>query len=192
MISVEEIQNFPKLCEEKMNKSIEVLKNNLIGVRTGRASPNILNCVQIEIYDNKSPLSHHSNISVLDNGRMLQVEPWDKNQNTLSNIKKAIEKAGLGLNPIVKGDCIQIPIPALTQERRTQLVTITKKHKTTAKDSINNIRSSYMSLVKKPNKVDHISDDEKKKIANKIQEVTDKYMKTVKDLTEAKEQEIMQ
>lgn len=184
------IKNIVLIAEEKMKKSVDVFINNLKGIRAGRASADLLNSVNVEAYGTKSSLKSQANISVLDDGRTLKVDPWDSS--LLGEIKKAISNANLGLTPVVEGKGIKIVVPSLTADRRQELVKVTKNYGTSAKDAINNIRSHYMTLLKKPNKAKHLAEDEKNNLIKKIQDITNKHLKIISDAVDLKAKDIMQ
>ncbi len=186
----ENIENMLPIVDDKMKKSIDVLINNLKGIRAGRASADLLNAISVEAYGTKTLLKSQANISVLDDGRTLKIDPWDVS--LVGEIKKAIANSNLGLTPVVEGKGIKIVVPSLTSERRQELVKVTKNYGTLAKDAINNIRSHYMTFLKKPNKAKHFAEDEKNILIKKIQDVTSKYLKSISDAVDAKAKDIMQ
>ena len=180
----------PKLIsgmEDKMQKSIEVFKKDLLGVRTGRATPAILDRITVEAYGSASPISQLANITVPD-ARTLIVQPWDKT--ILSAIEKAIQKSDIGINPMNDGNVIRLSIPSLTGERRKELVKIVKKKAEDGKISLRNIRRDINEELKKLEKAGTASEDEVKRAADQVQKTTDKYIKIFDEMTTNKEKEI--
>ena len=173
--------------EEKMQKSVEVFKKDLLGVRTGRATPALLDKIQVEAYGSTVPISQVANITVPD-ARSLVVQPWDKT--VISNIDKAIQKSDLGIHPINDGNVIRLTIPALTGERRKEMVKIIKKKAEDGKVSLRNIRRDINEDLKKLEKAATASEDEVKKATEQVQKTTDKYIKLLDDMTANKEKEI--
>ena len=177
-----------KELDRKMAKAIEVLKTDFQKVRTGRANPAILDGVTADYYGTPTPLNQVGNISVPD-PQMIVISPWEKKM--LSEIEKAIQKADLGFTPQNDGNIIRIPIPALTEERRKELVKQIKKLGENAKIPIRNIRREGNDRLKKMEKDKTISQDEHKKAAVRIQEITDNHIKTIDELMVEKEKELM-
>ena len=180
----------PKLisnAEDKMQKSIEVFKKDLYGVRTGRATPALLDRIAVEAYGATSPVSQLANITVPD-ARTLVVQPWDKT--VLSAIEKAIQKSDIGINPINDGNVIRLSIPPLTGERRKELVKIIKKKCEEGKISLRNVRRDINDDLKKLEKAGTASEDEVKRSTEQVQKMTDKYIKIFDDMATNKEKEI--
>jgi ribosome recycling factor len=175
--------------DHKMSKAIEVLKGEFAGIRTGRANPALLDGIKVLSYGTTVPLNQVAGVSVPE-ARLLLIQPWDKN--TLGEIEKAILKSELGLTPMNDGKVIRLPIPALTEERRHDLVKVVKKMSEESKVSIRNIRRDANEEVKKLEKDKKISEDESKKAHDRIQEVTDKYIVQVDEVLKKKEKEIME
>ncbi len=180
----------PKLIsgmEEKMNKSVEVFKKDLIGIRTGRATPALLDKIQVEAYGSNVPISQVANVTVPD-ARTLVIQPWDKT--VISAIDKAIQKSDIGIHPVNDGNVIRLAIPALTGERRKEMVKIVKKKAEEGKVSLRNIRRDINEELKKLEKAGTASEDEVKRGAEQVQKITDKFIKLFDDITAAKEKEI--
>lgn len=175
-------------CEDKMNKSIEALKRDFGKVRTGKANPAILNNVMIDYYGSLTPLSQLGTISCPD-PQSIVVKPWDKA--VLKPIEKAIQAAGLGLNPLNDGTIVRIPIPPLNEQTRKDLVKVAKKLAEDGKVSIRNIRRDAMEALKKMEKDSVISEDELKRYNDQVQKITDKFIANVDTLSKTKEQDIM-
>ena len=175
--------------ESKMIKSIEILKKDLSGLRTGRASVGLLEPVQIDAYGSKVPLSQVSNISVPE-PRMLTVQVWDNS--LVSVVENAIRTSNLGLNPMTEGNLIRLPIPDLTEERRKEIVKVASKYCEDSKIAIRNIRRDSMDSVKSLEKNKEISKDELFQNSEEIQKTTDKIIDTIDSLFMEKEKDILQ
>ena len=174
-------------AQAKMQKAIEHLDEALLAVRAGKASTNVLNGVMVEYYGNTSPISAVSSITVPD-ARTVLVQPWEKNM--IAPIEKAILVANLGLTPSNNGEHIRLTIPALTEERRKQLVKQIKTDAETARVSLRNARRDAVEAFKKAQK-DGMPEDMAKDGEAEAQKLTDKFNKKLDDLLNAKEQEIM-
>lgn len=172
----------------RMEGSIEALKKEFSGLRTGRASANLLDSVQVEAYGSMMPLNQVGSVSVPE-PRTLNVKVFDTGQ--MKAVEKAITNAGLGLNPSADGDVIRIPIPDLTEERRVELTRIAKKYTEDGKISIRNTRRDGMDTLKKQEKDGDISKDDHKRQADDIQKLTDDYCSKADVLLADKEKEIM-
>ncbi len=173
---------------EKMNKSLNSLKNELATIRAGRANPHILDDVTVDYYGTPTPLNQAANISVPE-ARMLQVQPWDAS--LLKDIEKAIQIADLGLVPTNDGKIIRIVFPELTEDRRKELAKEVKKKGENAKIAVRNIRRDANDDAKKQNKDGEISEDELSNIEKDIQDATDKYIKEIDNIIDDKTKEIM-
>lgn len=172
----------------RMGKSIEALKHEFDKIRTGRAHPSLLDQITVPYYGNESHLSQVANIAVED-ARTLTVTPWEKNM--VQVIEKAILKSDLGLNPATNGMVIRIPLPALTEERRRNLVKIVKNEAENGRVAIRNIRRDANAEIKEALKEKQVSEDEAHGAEDKIQKLTDQYVKEVEKLLEAKEADLM-
>ncbi|UUZ85959.1 ribosome recycling factor [Paenibacillus sp. P26] len=181
-------QTIKKNAEERMEKAIGALKKELVSLRAGRATPALLDRVQVEYYGTMTPVNQLANINTPDS-RTLMIQPWDKS--SMSAIEKAIMKSDLGLTPSNDGSTIRIVIPALTEERRTELVKMTRKFGEEAKVAIRNIRRDANDEIKKLEK-NGISEDESRRHQEDIQKFTDKYIAEVDKVLAAKEKEIME
>lgn len=173
----------------RMEKTIESMKNDLAGLRAGRAHASLLDGVMVEAYGNMTPISQVGTIGVPD-ARTLSVSVWDKG--LAKSVEKALRESDLGLNPMSDGQMIRIPIPPLSEERRRELVKIAGKYAEQGKVAIRNIRRDAMDEVKKMKKDALISEDEEKRYNNDIQKWTDEAIKKADDLYAAKEKDIMQ
>jgi len=183
------VKQILKETEEKMHKAVEVLRHELVTVRTGKATTALLDSIKVDYYGKLSPLSQVGNVSVTD-VHTLAVQPWDKSM--LEPIQKAIQVANIGLNPVKDGERIRIPIPPLNEERRRELVKLTKKFGEDGKIAVRNIRRDSIEHLKKSEKAEHLSEDERKRGEAEVQKMTDKYIKEVDALLSQKEKEIME
>lgn len=176
-------------AEDKMKKTIEILRKDFTTMRAGRANPAILEKVKVDYYGTLTPLNQLGNISAPE-PRLLIVQPWDKS--ILSVIEKAILKSDLGLNPTNDGNVLRIAIPQLTEERRQELVKVAKKKTEESKVSIRNIRRDANEKIKQMEKDKDITEDEAKKEQEDTQKLTDKYIKEAERVLGIKEKEIME
>ncbi|MEO1190158.1 MAG: ribosome recycling factor [Pseudomonadota bacterium] len=175
--------------ERRMSSAIEALKKELTGLRTGRASPQLLETVTVEAYGATMPLNQVGSISVLE-ARTLGVQVWDKG--LVSAVDKAIRESGLGLNPATSGQLVRIPIPALSTERRQELSKVAGRYCEQAKVAVRNVRRDGMEMLKKMEKDGDLSEDEQRLWADEVQGLTDTHVKQADELLAAKEEEIMQ
>ena len=182
---IEEIKN---TLNESMTKSIKSLQGQLLKVRTGRASANVLDGVTVDYYGSPTPIKQVGQISTPE-ARLLQIQPFDKS--IMGEIEKSIINANLGLNPSNDGNFIRIQFPALTEEKRKDLVKQVKKLGEDSKIAIRNARRDQNDAVKKAEKSKEITEDDVKKFTDEIQKVTDKYVKEVDDIISAKEKELL-
>lgn len=175
--------------ERRMQAAFDVLTKEFTGLRTGRASTSLLENVMVEVYGSKMPINQVASVSVGD-ARLLNVQVWDA-ANTKA-VEKAISTAGLGLNPQPAGSLIRVPLPGLTEERRVELTKIAAKYSEQARVAIRNLRREGMDAAKKAQKDGKMSEDEQKKNEEKIQKLTDSWIKKIDDGLAQKEQEIKQ
>lgn len=171
-----------------MQKSIESLKNELTKIRTGRAHPSLLDHISVDYYGSMMALSQVANIAIED-ARTLSITPWEKPM--VAVIEKAILKSDLGLNPAVAGTVIRVPVPALTEERRRDLVKVVKNEAEGARVAIRNIRRDANGELKALEKDKTISEDEERRAEDNVQKLTDKYIKEVEAVFEKKEKDLM-
>jgi len=183
------IKNIEKSMQEKMDKTISVLKHELSTLKAGRANPSILDRITVEYYGTATPLNQLANISAPE-PRILTISPWDSK--SIPVIEKAILKSDLGINPSNDGKMIRLVIPQLTEERRKDLVKLIKKLGEEAKVAMRNIRRDANEQLKKLKKDGKITEDEHKKSEEDTQKMTDKYIKEVDKAIELKEKEIME
>lgn len=175
--------------ERKMQKTVAAITEELAGVRSGKASPALLDNVKIDAYGQKMPLNQVASVSVPD-PKSLVVQPWDKT--LLGDIVKAIQSAELGFNPQVEGPIIRVPVPPLSEERRRELVKHCKKVAEEGKVAVRNIRRDANERLKKTEKDKKISQDELREGTDKIQHLTDKYIEDIDTIVARKEKEVMQ
>ncbi|WP_025027628.1 ribosome recycling factor [Caldalkalibacillus mannanilyticus] len=176
-------------ANERMDKAISQLKRELATLRAGRANPSLLDKVQVEYYGAMTPVNQLANISTPE-PRLLVIQPWDKT--SLAAIEKAIMKSELGLNPSNDGSIIRLAIPALTEERRVELVKMVKKYGEECKVAIRNIRRDANDAIKKIEKEGTISEDESRRHQETIQKTTDEHIVSVDQIVVEKEKEIME
>ncbi len=174
--------------DRRMRGSIEQFKKELSGLRTGRASSHLLDPVTVSIYGAKMPINQCATVSTPD-AKTISVQVWDKSQ--VSAVEKGIREANLGLNPIIDGTLIRLPIPALNTERRNELAKLAHKYAEHTRVNVRNVRRDGMESLKKAEK-DGMSEDEGRKNGTKVQELTDKLIKEIDQLLTAKEAEIKQ
>lgn len=176
-----------KEIEKRMRASIDALKREFSGLRTGRASVNLLDPVQVMVYGSRMPLNQVATVSVPE-PRMITVQVWDRS-NVIA-VDKAIREANLGLNPITDGQVLRLPIPALTADRRQELVKLAHKYAEQAKVSIRNVRREAMDVLKKLEKDGKMSQDDHRGNSEKVQELTDRLIKEIDGTLVTKEAEI--
>ena len=177
-----------KNAQERMTKSIETLKANLAKVRTGRAHAGILDSVMVEYYGSPVPLSQVANLTLID-ARTIGVAPFEKKM--AGTIEKAIRDSDLGLNPSSQGDTIRVPTPPLTEERRKEMVKLTKSEGEDAKIAVRNIRRDANEALKKMVKDKTASEDDERRASDEIQKLTDKAVADIDKLLAEKEKEIL-
>lgn len=176
------------MADEKMNKTINVLKKELASMKAGRANPAMLDRLEAEYYGTMTPINQLGNISSPE-PRVLLIQPWDKS--SLKAIEKAILKSDLGINPSNDGTVIRLIVPELTEETRKTIVKTVKKHGEEAKIAIRSIRKECNDKVKTVKKENDLPEDEVKKSEEDIQKKTDKYIKQIDTIVEEKEKEVM-
>ncbi len=176
-------------AESRMKKSVDALEREFSSLRTGRASAALFDKIKVEAYGQPTPLAQAATISVPE-ARLVVIQPWDKG--LLGEIEKAIQKSELSVNPNNDGKVIRINIPPLTEERRKELVKVAKSSAEQNKVSIRNVRRDANEELKKLKKSGDISEDDEKKAEEKIQKLTDTYIKEIGSILELKENEIME
>ena len=178
-----------KDLERRMDGAITALQSDLAGLRTGRASPNLLDTVMVPAYGSDMPLSQVGSVSVLD-ARTVSVNIWDKS--IVGAADKAIRDSGLGLNPVTDGTNLRIPIPVLNEERRTELSKIAGKYAEQARVAVRNVRRDGMDQLKKAEKDGEIGEDQSRSLSDDVQKLTDRHIARIDEIVKAKEAEIMQ
>ena len=174
--------------EEKMDKTLNNLKKEYLGLRTGRASASLLEPVSVDAYGAKVPINQIGNISVPES-RLITVQVWD--ESLVQSVEKAIRNSELGLNPMIEGNNIRVPIPELSQERRIEIVKIASKYSEDAKITVRNIRRDAMDKIKDEEKQKSISKDDSFQFSEKIQKLTDKYVDKIENIFQEKEKDIL-
>jgi ribosome recycling factor len=173
--------------KQRMEGAINALKNEFSGLRTGRASTELLSPVKVEAYGQEMPLNQVGSVNVVD-ARTLSVSVWDKGM--VTSVEKAIRESGLGLNPAVDGQVVRIPLPELNEERRLDLVKVARKYAEEGRVAIRNVRRDGMDTIKKQQKDSEISEDDAKYEEQDIQKLTDEYVGKVDALLADKEKDI--
>jgi len=176
-------------ADTRMGKSIESLKQDLAKIRTGRAHTSLLDSVMVPYYGSDVPISQVANVSVSD-ARTLTVSPWEKDM--VAAVEKAIMSSDLGLNPATVGTTMRVPLPALTEERRKDLIKVVRKEGENAKIAVRNIRRDALGDVKSLLKEKEISEDDERKAQDAIQKITDKKVADIDELLKVKEKELME
>jgi ribosome recycling factor len=182
------IADVKKTADQKMNKSVEALRNDLSKVRTGRAHPGILDHVSVDYYGTPTPVPQVGNVTLLDS-RTIAVTPWDKKM--APAIEKAIRDADLGLNPSSMGDTIRVPMPALTEERRRDLIKVVHKEGEGARVAVRNVRRDAIQHLKELLKKKEVSEDDERRAQEDIQKLTDRYIAEIDKVLQAKEADLM-
>ncbi len=180
------LADISKACKEQMHKSIENTRRELSSIRSGKATTNLLDTVRVEAYGQHVPLTQVGNVSAPE-PRMLTIQPWDKS--LIQNIEKAINASELGLNPQNDGTLIRIPLPALTEDRRKELVKVVHKLAEEGRVSVRHARTDGITRAKK---AEHVSEDDKRHSEKEVQKLHDDAMKQIDQLVKSKEQEIME
>jgi ribosome recycling factor len=178
-----------KELERRMRGAVDALKKEFGGLRTGRASVQLLEPVVVNVYGARMPINQVATVSTPD-ARTISVQVWDKGQ--VAAVEKAIREANLGLNPITEGAVLRLPIPALNAERRQELVKVAHKYAEQARVAVRNVRREGMELLKKLDKDGQMSEDDHRKNSAKVQELTDRVIKEIDQTLASKEVEIKQ
>ena len=188
MIEQEELEMMMLDCEERMEKSLDVLKSDVLQIRTGRANPRILDKIQVEAYGGTSPINQLGNVSALD-AQCLVINPWDKS--LLKNIEKAILVSNIGITPTNDGERIRLVFPMMTDERRRELVKQVKKMGEDGKVAIRNIRRDVLDSFKKLNKSKDITDDMYAGYEADVDKLTSKTIEAIDKVIGDKEKELL-
>src|SRR5919197_857755 len=178
-----------KTAEHKMTRAVEILSNDLGSIRTGRASPSLLDRIQVDYYGSPTPLNGVANISAPD-PRMVLVQPWDRSM--LGPIEKAIQKSDLGINPTNDGSVIRLVLPQLTQERRKELVKQVHQRAEEARVAVRNCRRDALEHLRKAEKEGGISQEDERRAQERLQKLTDQFVHRVDEGSKSKETEVME
>ena len=182
------IADLKKSAEQKMQKTIETLKHDYQKVRTGRAHTGLLDHIQVDYYGSMMPINQVANVTLAD-ARTIAVQPWEKKM--VQVVEKAIRDSDLGLNPATSGDVIRVPMPALTEERRKELIKVVHKEAEAAKIAVRNVRRDANERLKKLLKDKECSEDDERHAQADIQKLTDRYVAEIDKILHAKEADLM-
>ncbi len=182
------IADVKKTAEQKMHKSVEALKTDLGKVRTGRAHTGILDHITVDYYGTQMPLNQVANLTLID-ARTIGIAPWEKKMGAV--IEKAIRESDLGLNPSSQGELIRVPMPALTEERRRELIKVVKAEGENAKVAVRNLRRDANHHLKDLLKEKEVSEDDERRAQDEVQKLTDKFIAEIDKLLAAKEADLM-
>ncbi len=174
--------------EDKMKKAYDYLESDYMGIRAGRANPHVLDKLRVDYYGTPTPIQQVGNVTVPE-ARIIQIAPWEKS--LIKDIEKAIMTSDIGINPSNDGSVIRLVFPELTEDRRKELAKDVKKKAEDAKVAVRNIRRDGNDALKKLGKTSEVSEDEVKQLEDQLQKLTDKYVKEIDVLMEAKTKEIM-
>lgn len=177
-----------KDAELRMRKSIDAFKNEIAKLRTGRANPGILDHVRVDYYGSEMPINQVANITVSD-ARTLTITPWEKKM--VQAIEKAILNSDLGLNPATTGDIIRVPMPALNEERRKELIKVLRNEAEAARVSVRNARRDANGELKESVKAKQMTEDEERRYNDEVQKLTDKFVAEIDQVTATKETDLM-
>jgi ribosome recycling factor len=183
------VKQILKEGEDKMKKAVEVVRQEFVRIRTGKATTALLEGIKVDYYGSHVPLNQVGNVSVAD-AHTITITPWEKHM--IPVIEKAVLSANLGLNPVADGTIVRVPIPPLNEERRKELVKLVKKFAEEGKVAIRNVRRDVIEHLKKSEKQEHFSEDERKRAETEAQKMTDKYIHEIDNLLILKEKEIME
>ena len=182
------IADTKKTAEQKMTRSVETLKYDYQKVRTGRAHTGLLDHIQVDYYGSPLPISQCANVTLGD-ARTINVQPWEKKM--VQVIEKAIRDADLGLNPATSGDLIRVPMPALTEERRRDLIKVVRHDAENARIAIRNVRREANEQLKKLLKAHEVSEDDERRALEDLQKLTDRFIGEVDTTLQAKETDLL-
>lgn len=182
------IDDIIKNAETQMKKGIDSFKNELGKLRAGRAHPGLVEHIRVDYYGNETALTHVASV-VASDARTITITPWEKTM--IKPIEKAIANSDLGLNPMSDGNVVRIPLPALTEERRKELVKVLKTTAEHSKVSVRNLRRDANEHLKKLLKDKKVSEDEEKRAQDNVQKLTDKYIAEIDQIATAKEKDLM-
>ena len=182
------ISDVKNTADQKMHRSIETLKADLAKIRTGRAHTGLLDHIHVDYYGTSMPLSQVANVTLAD-PRTIGVQPWEKKM--IPVVEKAIRDSDLGLNPATSGDLIRVPMPALTEERRKELIKVVHKEAEGAKIAVRNVRRDANEQLKKLSKDKQCSEDEERRAHDDLQKLTDRFIAEIDKLLQVKEADLM-
>ena len=182
------MQDILKVYEEKMNKSYDSMLSDFAAIRAGRANPKVLDHIRVDYYGTPTPIQQVGNVSVPE-PRMIVIQPWESNM--LKTVEKAIMVSDLGIHPNNDGKVIRLVFPELTEEKRKETSKDVRKRGEGAKVALRNIRRDVMELIKKEKKESIITEDDQKDLEEKLQKLTDDYIKKVDQMVDAKTKEVM-
>jgi len=182
------IADVKKAAEQKMQKSVEALKADLGKVRTGRAHTGLLDHIKVDYYGTTMPINQVANVTLAD-AHTITVQPWEKKM--VQPVEKAIRDSDLGLNPATSGDLIRVPMPALTEERRKELIKVVHREAENARVAVRNIRRDAISHLKDLLKAKSVAEDDERRAQEDVQKLTDRYIAEVDKLLHAKEADLM-
>jgi ribosome recycling factor len=177
-----------KSTEQKMGKSIEAFKNDLAKVRTGRAHTGLLDHVVVDYYGTPTPINQVAKVILMD-ARTIGVTPFEKKM--IQNVDKGIRESGLGLNPVTSGDTIRVPMPALTEERRKELIKVVKHEAENARVSVRNLRRDANNALKEMLKKKEVSENDERRAQDEVQKLTDRHVAEIEKLLQEKEKELL-
>ena len=182
------ISDVKKTADQKMHRSIDTLKADLAKIRTGRAHTGLLDHIHVDYYGTSMPLPQVANVTLAD-PRTIGVQPWEKKM--IPIVEKAIRDSDLGLNPATSGDLIRVPMPALTEERRKELIKVVHKEAEAAKVAVRNVRRDANEQLKKLSKDKQCSEDDERRAHEDLQKLTDRVVAEIDQLLQAKEADLM-
>ena len=182
------IADVKKTAEQKMKKSIEALRNDLAKVRTGRAHTGLLDHITVDYYGTPTPIPQVANVTLID-ARTIGVTPWEKK--LAGAVEKAIRDSDLGLNPATMGETVRVPMPALTEERRRDLIKVVHKEGENARVAVRNVRRDANHQLKELLKQKKVAEDEERRAQDDVQKLTDRYVAEIDKLLQAKEADLM-
>ena len=182
------IADVRKTAEQKMKKTLEALKDDLAKVRTGRAHTGLLDHVMVDYYGTPTPIPQVGNVTLID-ARTIGVTPWDKK--VTAAVEKAIRDAGLGLNPATQGEIVRVPMPALTEERRKELIKLVRHEGENARVAVRNVRRDANSHLKELLRQKKVAEDEERRAQDEIQKLTDRHIAEVDKMLQVKEADLM-
>jgi ribosome recycling factor len=188
-MTLDSLDDIIKTAEHKMSSAIDVFGRDLQSVRTGRASPALLDRVQVDYYGSLTPINGVANVSAPD-ARMVVIQPWDRGM--LAVIEKAIQKSDLGINPTNDGSVIRLVLPQLTQDRRKELVKQVHQRAEEARIAVRNCRRDALDHLRKAEKDGGISQEDERRAQERLQKLTDSFVKRVDEVSKAKETEVME